>query len=97
VAPKDKTVTKAEENQKSNTAQSQSRLERLTMRLRDRLQLPEDVVPDGELLKVTEGSLSRAVIELSMAFEDFGISIKEETSNARKWMIDRTSNFLFGA
>lgn len=60
--------------------QAGSDSKRLVMRLRSRCGITEDMATDDEVLAMTNGSLSRALEDLSMAADDFGGAVKDAVS-----------------
>lgn len=57
---------------------------RLINRLRKELRLDNPVISDNEILKITDGTITRAWAELGIAVEDFCIVINKYARVLRK-------------
>ena len=62
---------------------NQSRRKRIINRLRSNLSIDKSTASDNELLRITSGSLTRNLVEIEIAKEDFAAAVKpfiEKTS-----------------
>ena len=55
--------------------------------LRKRLYLPEDLFSDSFILRETEGTFSRALVELHVALVDLRSVMRKELPRWLRWMI----------
>jgi len=59
----------------------------LVGRLRSRFALPEDVCSDEDLLRVTAGTLGRALVEMGIAVDEFKDNMRKALPLWLRWMI----------
>ena len=58
------------------------REKRIVQRLRQAFDLPDEDCSDGELLRVTRGTLTRASVELNIAADEFRLAMVDSVPRA---------------